>query len=920
MLVVTQSTRASSVPEPFAANNYVVGNALTSFYWTGSSAGALTIDNGPTMPNSSRSDGKAVRLNGGGSDVTATASGWGGPGRNVSGTEPENGRAYYSIDVFKGTGTATDPVWKVTYRSSTQNIVELKGGLGTVQLLVYDGTPALVYTGPLINLLDGWNNVCVINDTTSPTAPADGKNVHLYVNTELDANGAPLSDAVDGYNVANGPLTSNTTCAVATMLLTRLGATGTATMYLDNVVAGNTNIDPTNGDLIGWSIYPGTYKACYAAPVPAPTDNGWDMDYVYVIKQSDSSADTGLYSSWYGGVDEVRKSTGVLNRQKLVQMGQDSNDTTQTFDVTKPLSLTFSNAEEAGVNSPKGARLFGTWGYSSVGSTVADHNQKTDMFVQEYGIKPGTLSTIIPFRKFYLGDTFEGHHGGGKLVVLLPAPPAPPEPNNEVLPGNIRFNPKKNTLAIGAVLRTDDGGTATVKVFEFELPDWVRPNPATSNQQGAVKAVQTYVAPVGHTTQNNNGIQKVFIDFDNDGNLYVGGRRFDANPPGGGGDVVRINTLGRTGGGETVMVLSGPDKNADLLIDGAVEGSQNAAWDNRSLAVRTTQHQLVVFSRLDGESDNIHFARPAFLYDLNQTHANGNLLLLKEVAPQCESPSDWFTGCNPGVGRSWALGQRDEATGGVFMTASEFFGTPNGTQLLHDDYPTDSVAINLGTIYRPSVGAPYASGASMDAASPPPPPGAAEAGACCLPGHTCSPLTQAACNLAGGLWHGEGTTCGQFPCEGACCLPNHTCESRFLPDCVAGSGYFQGLGTVCGESPCEGACCDGPCQACSQTIPGQCTGTGKTFQGLGAICGATACPVVCAAIPVDGDCDGDLDLEDFANFQLCYNPGAPIPGTPNNCACFDRADPLGQIDHFDFDAFVNCAGASRSTVPAVPCP
>lgn len=56
----------------------------------------------------------------------------------------------------------------------------------------------------------------------------------------------------------------------------------------------------------------------------------------------------------------------------------------------------------------------------------------------------------------------------------------------------------------------------------------------------------------------------------------------------------------------------------------------------------------------------------------------------------------------------------------------------------------------------------------------------------------------------------------------------------------------------------------------------------------------------CSEIPSDCDCDGDVDLSDFANFVVCTNPlkGGPDP----DCECFD-ADNDGDIDLLDFGVF-----------------
>jgi len=51
-------------------------------------------------------------------------------------------------------------------------------------------------------------------------------------------------------------------------------------------------------------------------------------------------------------------------------------------------------------------------------------------------------------------------------------------------------------------------------------------------------------------------------------------------------------------------------------------------------------------------------------------------------------------------------------------------------------------------------------------------------------------------------------------------------------------------------------------------------------------------------VPADCDCDGDVDLHDFVEFQVCFQgPGGGLPET--DCACFDfNADTDVDLDDF----------------------
>ncbi len=70
---------------------------------------------------------------------------------------------------------------------------------------------------------------------------------------------------------------------------------------------------------------------------------------------------------------------------------------------------------------------------------------------------------------------------------------------------------------------------------------------------------------------------------------------------------------------------------------------------------------------------------------------------------------------------------------------------------------------------------------------------------------------------------------------------------------------------------------------------------------------------------MDTDCDGDVDQDDFGDFQRCFTGGqSPLPAP--GCMCFDHGSdaPGGDddIDAFDFASFELCAGGP--TVPANP--
>ncbi len=65
-------------------------------------------------------------------------------------------------------------------------------------------------------------------------------------------------------------------------------------------------------------------------------------------------------------------------------------------------------------------------------------------------------------------------------------------------------------------------------------------------------------------------------------------------------------------------------------------------------------------------------------------------------------------------------------------------------------------------------------------------------------------------------------------------------------------------------------------------------------------------PVCNTDLPSDADADGDVDQDDFAQFQACYSGEEDYPSSPENCACFD-ADDSGKINAIDFATFTDCA-------------
>ncbi len=544
-----------------------------------------------------------------------------------------------------------------------------------------------------------------------------------------------------------------------------------------------------------------------------------------------------------------------------------------------------------------------------------------------------------------------------------------------VEPGTIRYNPAKNTLAVATVvgefgIEEETLGSVTAhpteflmgrdpatkaypryRVYEFELPEWepVYYNanstweetpgnfvtvpaswvnePIPQADPNLVRLVQIYELPgniQAANGRNQNPYLRPSIDFDNDGNMYCTGYWYSAkHEPCWGlyngnfrwlgecaddyrGDVVMVNTLGHRAGRNIYHVpVTGPDA-ANLVVERVAEVALGNThyFAPTGMTVRRATNELLVVMKNECDCNFTH------VFDLNNRIGSGaypNELVLKRVlsgnlvtggldqntTATCPSSANPFYFKTP---RQPYYASYDDVSGRSYF--ANLFGDCGGVQnFLVLDKPGVASPQDPGPYtvwgdvgYSLTVAPTGTLNTDWDATSPP---GTAvnQVGACCLSGNTCQPeMTQTACYDAGGVWQGKGTTTCS-PCEGACCLADaHTCEQATASDCADQGGSFSGYGSACDT-----------------------------------LCGNSVCPgITCAQPPVDADCDGDVDLNDFAVLQICYNPGGAIPGTPSNCACFDRAGPGagppdGVIDDNDVNAFMDCA--LGSTVPAAPnCP
>ncbi|MBI4579627.1 MAG: hypothetical protein HY718_08000 [Planctomycetes bacterium] len=118
--------------------------------------------------------------------------------------------------------------------------------------------------------------------------------------------------------------------------------------------------------------------------------------------------------------------------------------------------------------------------------------------------------------------------------------------------------------------------------------------------------------------------------------------------------------------------------------------------------------------------------------------------------------------------------------------------------------------------------------------------------------------------------------------------------------------------------PEAGACCMAD-QSCDVLWPALCAAADGQYMGIGTTCGQVSCPFRCHEPFADTDDDGDVDMVDFALWQLCVTATGPIPAEPAYCQCLDRDDGGagdGDIDLNDLQKFMECG--SGAAVPADP--
>ncbi|MHC4444798.1 MAG: hypothetical protein ACYTF1_01290 [Planctomycetota bacterium] len=400
-----------------------------------------------------------------------------------------------------------------------------------------------------------------------------------------------------------------------------------------------------------------------------PSTNGWDTDVIYVIRGLDSTGTSD------GEIRKLDENAPDVLHSDLGKFGADlPND-------EKNKSLCFSNSPTAGANSPDGVRMWCVYNYPT------ETFDPTDFIVVEYNVNANLM------RRFY------GSAAIGAAVGNLNGP------DGRVRVGTIRYNPAKNTIAVSVNLAVNDAGGGIVPgsqkgvVYEYELPDW----PASTTYETPT-LVQRYEMPPGHIIHGDNGNinSPLAIDFDDHGNMYATNKFFSADGDGYWGDVIKCNTVGLNGGLTThVISITGPDA-GNLIIDGEIENQLHPDYNSggQAVAVRAQFNQLVLSPTIEPPT-NIG------IYDLTQRVGGGptgNLIRLNTAYP---SP------------RKAQFAQRDYHSGKVYIANWSGDGPPGNFRYIQNDYPTDTLVVDVGYFLNPPCEPKCEINKTWDAASPP---------------------------------------------------------------------------------------------------------------------------------------------------------------------------------------------------------
>ncbi len=178
----------------------------------------------------------------------------------------------------------------------------------------------------------------------------------------------------------------------------------------------------------------------------------------------------------------------------------------------------------------------------------------------------------------------------------------------------------------------------------------------------------------------------------------------------------------------------------------------------------------------------------------------------------------------------------------------------------------------------------------------PDPCGGDSVGACCTP-FGCWVTDPILCEMKGGTYQGDDTTCDPDPCgdtsHGACCLPDGSCIDGLLEyECINNDGVMWVPNRLCSEINCSdptGACCFG--DTCTDDMPmEECDAAGGYWEP------DNSCAAVCAGPVATGAC--------------CYYAGGGVWNCVDNVT-WDHCKTLGNP---------GCYWSPSHTCDTLPCP
>ncbi|MHC4445075.1 MAG: Ig-like domain-containing protein [Planctomycetota bacterium] len=740
-------------------------------------------------------------------------------------------------------------------------------------------------------------------------------------------------------NYANAP--NGTACEDGNPCTTDTCNNGTCSNHI-NVPNGTTceDGDPCTG--------PDTCQdgTCDSGPPIDPCDisNGFNSNVIYVVRGGEAE------SAEIRKLDETKLDlpTPDVYNMDLGSFGTLADDTfPKTIktpyrdaiggqDDTNIKSLCFSNSPVAGTYTPAGARLFGVggvraaesvdgpeniyyWTYYTASFQIIEFNSAGKRIrVMQVGLAASQFydleapydicnntnpdSLISPWCSNDQWGEFTRHNFNAGCRI-----------------GNIRYNPVKNTLMVAANVGEFDIGVQTHpvtgedayprgRIYEFALPDWPEQyydgtepelyhcanvaemigEPRPVSEPALVKLIQIYEMPDPHSVSANNGQIRAdnarpAIDVDSDGNVYFTSRFFNAttppcwqnyctpnpNPPpdefcgdrwmgdctGTDGDVVKCSTKGRIGGKVIYRIPITGPDAGNLVIDATNQAALGHTEYKGGHGIAVRGTELVTVPRLEGCNDSN--IGPPFYYPniFDLTQTESGYNDLLRLA-YLGDYSDWFTGC----------------IGGCPLFDGTRANLPRKPFFAQRDPVSNRVFMaNL-------------------------------MGACATKQNF--EVIQADDTVVRDV----GYTLSVLDPDGTSAKTLRVTFDAASPP--AGTPQVEPLG----------ACCTGaPCNNCQEVLLSQCDP--QNWLGAGTTCAefGDACPHACGDPSMDGDCDGDVDQDDFARFQLCFSGSSPNTyPTGLNCYCYDKGSdsPDNDIDSLDFDAFQICA--SGPNVPANP--